>query len=141
MSSDLPWQQLITFGPSGFEAYARLRFLPDPVYAGQPEIEIDDDASSEHELLRTTLEVLRQHTRAPDDCYFCLWDGWGSDIYGGDGLRIADFGDGTTRPGPRIAPAFPPSVLNGPKVVIPTGPISCSTAACQSSATGVPVPN
>jgi hypothetical protein len=117
-SSDLPWQQLVTFGPSGFEAYARLRFLPDPVYAGQPEIGIEDDAPSEHELLRTTLDVLGQHTRAPDDCYFCLWDGWGSDIYGGDGLRIANFGDGTTRPGPRIAPAFPPSVLNGLKVVM-----------------------
>lgn len=118
-SSDLPWQQLITFGPSGFEAYARLRFLPDPVYAGQPEIAIDDDAPSEHELLGTTLEVLRRHTRALDDCYFCLWDGWGSDIYGGGGLRITNFGDGTTRPGPRSEPAFPPSVLNGPKVVIP----------------------
>lgn len=117
--SDLPWQQLIAFGPAGFEANARLRFLPDPVHAGQPEIEIDDDAPSEHELLRATLEVLRQHTRAPDDCYFCLWDGWGSDIYGGAGARILNLGEGTTRPAPQIAPAFPPSVLNGPKVVVP----------------------
>lgn len=104
-SSDLPWQELIAFGPSGFEAYARLRFLPDPVYPGQPEIEIDDDAPSENELLRATLEVLRQHTRAPNDCYFCLWDGWGSDTDGDDDARAA--------------PAFPPSVLNGPKVVVP----------------------
>lgn len=81
-SSDRPWQQLIAFGPSGFEAYARLRFLPDPVYVGQPEVEIDDDAPSEHELLRTTLEVLSEHTRAPDDCYFCLWDGWGAVLNG-----------------------------------------------------------
>src|SRR5262245_1538655 len=34
-SSDLPWQQLVAFGPAGFQAYARLRFLPDPAYAGQ----------------------------------------------------------------------------------------------------------
>jgi hypothetical protein len=104
-SSDLPWQQLITFGPAEFEAYARLRFLPDPVYAGQPEVTADDDAPSEHEQLRAALEVLKQHTRASDDCYFCLWEGWGSDIDGDAGARIA--------------PAFAPSVLNGPKVVVP----------------------
>jgi hypothetical protein len=32
-----------------------------------------------------------------EDCYFCLWDGWGS----------------------QVAPAFPPSMLRGPKVVVP----------------------
>ena len=107
MSSSLPWQQLATFGPAGFEAYARLRFLPDPVYPGQPETEaaFDPDSPSERERLRTALEVLRQHTGTPDDCYFCLWDGWGSDIEG----------DAS----PPTAPAFPPSVLDGPKVVIP----------------------
>ncbi len=104
-SSDLPWQRLIEFGPAGFEAYARLRFLPDPVDAGQPEVEAEPDVPSEHERLRAALEVLRQHTRASDDCYFCLWDGWGTDIEGDEA--------------PPIAPAFPPSVLNGPKVVIP----------------------
>lgn len=104
-SSDLPWQQLIAFGPAGFEAYARLRFLPDPVYPGQPEIELGPDVPTQHERLRTALDVLRRHTRTPDECYFCLWDGWGTDIEGDES--------------PQIAPAFPPSVLNGPKVVIP----------------------
>lgn len=135
-SSDLPWQQLVAFGPSGFGAYARLRFLPDPAYAGQSESVLDTDAPSEHELLRTTLDVLRQHTRAAGDCYFCLWDGWGADIDGDDGVSItttleADAGrspefyhdaqDQTRaeRSEPRMAPAFPPSVLSGPKVVIP----------------------
>ena len=65
----------------------------------------DPDSPSERERLRTALEVLRQHTGTPDDCYFCLWDGWGSDIEG----------DAS----PPTAPAFPPSVLDGPKVVIP----------------------
>jgi hypothetical protein len=55
----------------------------------------------------------------PDDCFFCLWDGWGQDIQGGDGARVLDWHRGTVRQGPRIAPAFPPSVLNGPKVVVP----------------------
>lgn len=92
--SELPWHQLVTMGPAGFEAYARLRFLPDPLYAGQPEITGDEHAPSEHELLHTALEVLRGYTDAPDDCYFCLWDGWGSD-------------------------AFPLTVRNGPRVIVP----------------------
>ena len=33
--SDLPWSQLVSFGPAGFDAYARLRFLPDPVRPGK----------------------------------------------------------------------------------------------------------
>jgi hypothetical protein len=75
--SELPWQQLVRFGPSAFEAYARLRFLPDPVYAGQSEADVDEATPLEHDLLGTALEVLTQHTRTPGDCYFCLWDGWG----------------------------------------------------------------
>jgi hypothetical protein len=118
-TSDLPWQQLVTFGPPEFEAYARLRFLPDPVYSGQPEIEIDADGPSEHEQLRATVEILSQHTRTPDDCYFCLWDGWGSQIYGADGTQILNDGTGTMSPVPGTAPAPPPTGLNGPKVVIP----------------------
>lgn len=95
-ASDQPWEQLVTFGPLGFPAYARLRFIPDPAYEGQSEndVDLDDGAPSETALLRAVLEVLTQHTRTPDDCYFCLWDGWGSD-------------------------AFPPSVLHGPKVAVP----------------------
>jgi hypothetical protein len=84
----------VGLGPPGFEAYARLRFLPDPVYPGQPEIHLDQDGPPEHELLRATVEVLREHTTAPDDVYYCLWDGWG-------------LGD------------YPPSMLIGPRVEIP----------------------
>lgn len=123
--SDSAWQQLIGFGPPGFLAYARLRFLPDPAYVGQSENDIDididddDDAPSETAQLRAVLETLARHTCTPDECYFCLWDGWGSGIYGGDGARIVDWQTRTVRPGPWIAPAFPPSVLSGPKVVVP----------------------
>ncbi len=114
----MPWERLVTFGPPGFDAYVRLRFLPDPVEPGQQEMSLDADAATEHDLLRTALDMLQHHTETPDDCYFCLWDGWG-DLYGGDGLRVADFDKGVTRPGPRAAPAFPVAVLNGPKVALP----------------------
>jgi hypothetical protein len=121
VASDRPWQQLVGFGPADFPAYARLRFLPDPAYEGQSEndVEIEGHAPSEDAQLHAVLEVLTRHTRTPDDCYFCLWDGWGSDIEGDDGERILDRQSGTPRRQRRIAPAFPSSVLHGPKVVVP----------------------
>ena len=121
MFSDRLWEQLVGFGPEGFPAYARLRFIPDPAYDGQREndVDVDADAPTEAARLRVALDTLTRHTRPPDDCYFCLLDGWDSDINGGDRAFIADFQTGTVRRGPRIAPAFPPSLLHGPKVVIP----------------------
>jgi hypothetical protein len=133
MAGDCPWQQLVGFGPPGYPAHARLRFLPDPEYEGQREhdVDIDEDAPSETEQLRIVVETLSRHTRTPADCYFCLWDGWNADIHGGDGIRIVDEHTGTVLKGPTIAPAFPPSVLHGPKVVVPNrayflfrGPVS-----------------
>jgi len=110
--------RLLTCGlPGVYEAAV----LADPAYEGQSEndVEIDGHAPSESAQLRAVLEVLTRHARASDDCYFCLRDGWGSDIEGGDGARILDWRGGTVRRGPRIAPAFPRSVLDGPKVVVP----------------------
>lgn len=118
--SELPWQQLVTFGPSGFAAYGRLRYLPDPAYAGQSENDVEvDEAGREDQLLETLFGVLAEHTGTPDDCYFCLWDGYG-EIHGGDAVSVslADV-HGRSRSGPAVAPAFPPEVLNGPKVVVP----------------------
>lgn len=118
MASDRPWEQLVGFGPGGFRAYARLRFLPDPANVGQEASGVDD-AHHETAQLHVALETLARQTRTPDDWYFCLWDGWGSDIEGGDGARSLDCQTGAVSRGPLIAPAFPPSVLHGPKVVVP----------------------
>ena len=78
-TSDLPWEQLVTFGPWGFPAYARLRLLPDPERAGQSEndVVVADDATSDGARLGALLQVLERYTGTPKDCYFCLWDGWG----------------------------------------------------------------
>jgi len=134
-NSDLPWQQLVAFGPSGFEAYARLLFLPDPTSAGQQERDLDPEAPSERELLSVALSVLRRHTRTPDDCYFCRWDGWGADTDGDDDARITtleiamrppheisrETRDPTrsARPSPAIAPDPSHVGFSGPKVVVP----------------------
>ncbi|WP_410599223.1 hypothetical protein [Amycolatopsis sp. lyj-90] len=75
-SSDLPWQRLVTFGPAGFDGYARLRFIPDPVFEGQSENDAVPGAP-EHELLGVLFEILGAETATPADCYFCVWDGYG----------------------------------------------------------------
>ena len=67
----------MTFGPAGFPAYARVRFIPDPTYQGQQEWEADLDASpGEIEQWRALLQLLATETSDPSDCYFGLWEGW-----------------------------------------------------------------
>ncbi len=79
VDSQVSWQQLVGFGPAGLPAYARLRFLPDPTRPGQRESEaiVRPDALSPREQLHAVLAHLARHTSTPDQCYFCLWDGWG----------------------------------------------------------------
>ena len=144
--SDLPWQQLVGFGPSGFTAYARLRFIPDPAYEGQSENDVDiGDGVSESAKLSAALQVLSRHTSTPDAYYFCLWDGWGSDGDSGGSPPMIDVESGRTGPTsststlrlpkayreggspqaaapPGVAPrpgVAPSSAHNEPKVVIP----------------------
>lgn len=94
--SPLPWWQLVTFGPAGFAAYARLRFIPDPAYPGQEEsdVEVDERHPSDQAQLAAVLEVLAAHTTTPDDWYVAHWDGWGPQ-------------------------AFPSSVWHAPRVSVP----------------------
>lgn len=74
----LPGAQLACFGPAGFAAYARLRFIPDPTRPGQDEADADvsEDHPTDLEQTRRALDHLAPFTSTPDDCYFCLWDGW-----------------------------------------------------------------
>lgn len=84
-ASELPWQQLVRFGPADFQAYARLRFIPDPTSEGESENDapIPDGRLSETEQLQLVLTVLRIHSRTPQDLYFCFWEGvWDSAVTG-----------------------------------------------------------
>ncbi|MEU8820112.1 hypothetical protein [Actinoplanes sp. NPDC048796] len=78
-TSDVDWHHLLTFGPGGFAAYARLRFIPDPVRPGQQEADYEGPAGdlTDTEKMGFALETLARHTTTPEDCYFALWDGWG----------------------------------------------------------------
>lgn len=134
-ASDGRWDELVCFGPAGFPAYARLRFIPDPVYEGQSEndVDLDEEALSETAQLRMVLDVLSRYTRTPSDCYFCLWDGWG--LHEISGLRTPDVRTDATGGDPRSDPSFgslrpleavpavdsslPPPVLREAMVVVP----------------------
>jgi hypothetical protein len=82
VGSQTPQIQLITFGPVGYEAYARLRYIPDPI--GPDQLETDADIPADHEFwapqARRALNVLAEFTDTPDECFFCLWDGTAGDV-------------------------------------------------------------
>jgi hypothetical protein len=94
--SGTPVTSLTTFGPASFEAFGRLRFIPDPVAPGQGEAEVDIPAGHPSEIAqaRRALRLLARFTSTPQDCYFCVWEGY-SDI------------------------PLPPDVRHGPLVEIP----------------------
>lgn len=74
--------QLITFGPAGYEAYARLRYIPDPTSPGQDET--DAAVPAGHPLwaaqARRALNVLADVTDTPNECFFCIWEGTPGDV-------------------------------------------------------------
>ena len=129
VNSDRPWPQLVGFGPAGFDSYARLRFLPDPVRPGQSENEVQAEWRGQ---LPALFEVLAAHTTTPDDCFFCVWDGFGQGEgaladdagYLGDEDAGAELEQPDARPGwvpvalPSISPRMP-LMPQLPKVVVP----------------------
>lgn len=118
-ASDRPWQQLIEFGPPGFPAYARLRFLPDPAYERQSENDVvsDQDDPLQAAQMSAVLEVLTRHTRTPDDCYFCLWEGFVSQLHNdGPWSRNVPI-DPAAKPG--VDPSYSPPARHIPMVVVP----------------------
>ncbi|MEU4670280.1 hypothetical protein AB0F91_20385 [Amycolatopsis sp. NPDC023774] len=73
-----PGEQLLLFGPTGFEAYARLRFIPDPEHPGQAEADVQPPAGHESDIdqARRALRELGRFTETPDECCFCVWEGY-----------------------------------------------------------------
>jgi len=122
VTSELPWQQLVGFGPAGFGAYARLRFVSDPTREGQAEADAEV-INGEAQQLRTLFDVLAQHTRSPHDCYFCVWDGSGGIVEHGFSVPANDIDavpdrDPHAQPAPVPEQALPPP-LPGPRVDVP----------------------
>jgi hypothetical protein len=69
---------------------------PRPTKPGQAEADVNiaDDHPSDMQQIERALDKLRRFTATPEDCYFCVWEGY-SDVH------------------------LPPSVLNRPLVTIP----------------------
>lgn len=80
LEQDLPWYRLAARGPLGYPAYARLLFIPDPSFPGQQtsNVAFAQHALSEQDEVGVALEILSEYTATPDECYFCLWNGWGT---------------------------------------------------------------
>lgn len=79
--SDLTFREATSFGPSGFAAYARLRYIPDPVRPGQSEneVEVPEDHLSDLDQARLAFAHLAQHTETAEHCYVGIWDGYHDD--------------------------------------------------------------
>ena len=75
-----PPRQLLCFGPSGFEAYVRLRYIRDPEHPGEHEADVDlpADHPSDNDRACRAVSLLSAHPQHPDGAYFCLWNGYGS---------------------------------------------------------------
>ena len=111
--SDLRWSQLVGFGPAGFDAYARLRFLPDPAGPGQSENDVPAEDWRTDPLPRL-FEVLATHTATPEDCYFCVWEGVGVDVAHvpsafDDAVYIDDETDAASLGRPNAQPGLAPA--------------------------------
>lgn len=106
-------------GPSGFESYVRVLHSPMGPDGDRYEGHLEE------RLVQALCEDLVAHTTTPDDCYFGLWDGYG-ELYGGEAVGFLTTFSGPMRwpgrifgkekPPPPSPPAFPASVLEGPKV-------------------------
>jgi hypothetical protein len=124
--STLPWRRLVCFGPTGFDAYARLRFLPDPVRLGQSENDAEAEDWRAGQLPRL-FELLAAGTTTPDECYFCVWEGFGPAQASSDHdpayAGVDDPADpvewAAARPGLAPAAGDWPSIGPGPKVEVP----------------------
>ena len=69
--------RLITFGPASFPAYARLRYLPDPVRPDMREsdVRLPPHRTTEIDMARTALEALAGYSSSTRHCYICVWAG------------------------------------------------------------------
>lgn len=105
--SDLPWSRLVGFGPAGSDAYARLRMLPDLARSDQSESDVEVEGWRQDQLPRL-FEVLATHITTPNDCYFCVWDGYGNTAvaYHDDAIYIDDEDASSQRGRPEAQPGL-----------------------------------
>lgn len=73
LRSGVDWQDLVRYGPPGFDVYARIAFPQDSgAGAGSPSGEAPADA------VRAALTVLGSYTTTSSQGYAAIWEGWTS---------------------------------------------------------------
>ncbi|MEV0070623.1 hypothetical protein [Amycolatopsis sp. NPDC050768] len=77
VESGTPDGQLILFGPKSYEAYARIRFIPDPAGPGQEEADVPLPPDHKPDLWQTqrVIHRLARFTTA-ENGYFGVWEGY-----------------------------------------------------------------
>lgn len=95
----------------------------DAAWPGEPE-----PGNLPTHTLQALCTILAAHTTAPDDCLFCLWDGYAG-LHGSPAVAIVR-SDGKQVP---VPPGVDRAVLDGPRVRLPgrdylmlAGPLSCA---------------
>jgi hypothetical protein len=117
---------------SGREAHSHAQFMhlsrPKPGFGVGPKPwSVDpDDGDPGDEVLSPLRQILARHTQTPDQCWFCLWEGWGQLNEGASGVQIALSPDSTEtreevieRLGIWTGAAIPPEVIALPRVELP----------------------
>jgi hypothetical protein len=91
-ASGAPWWPVVQLGPPGFEAYARVRYIPDPVRPGMAEadVELPEDHPRDLDQGRAALAVLAAFTTTPLDCWFAVWEGCSSSLELPAGLPLLE---------------------------------------------------
>jgi hypothetical protein len=69
VNADTPWYVKATYGPPGFEAYAR-------VSLGRAESN-EEDPSADVTILKSVIATLADHTTTPHTIHVGVWEGWG----------------------------------------------------------------
>ena len=112
------WAEVAAWSGRSMHRLAQFHVISRPSLAARPDPapwdgEDPPEGNLPAELLRILCATLAQHTSTPASCWFCLWDGYGW-LHGSPAVAIMG-----THGSIHVPPAFPPEVLDGPRVRLP----------------------
>jgi hypothetical protein len=119
---------------TGRKVHSRVQFDSlTGVERGEPRDYEPDVGEMPPSLLSDLCEVLKGHTTTPERCWFCLWEGWAW-VGGAPSAAIMSTAEDVDDPFVDLPPAFPPEIINGPRVSLPgrgyilfDGPLDAAT--------------